>query len=266
MTVICVDDERQTAEQVAALCLACPGVGECVAFSRPADALDWLRAHRADVAVLDIRMPGMNGLELAAAIRRERPRTAIVFLTASPEHALKAFELHASGYLLKPVDRERLEAELAYAASAKRNGPQSRVAARTFGRFALFADGRELRFRQEKCRELLAYLVDRRGGSVTRAEAFAILWEDRLYDRSMQKQMDAIIRSLRATLREYGIDTVFEMKRGTMRIRPEELDCDLYRFLAGDADAIGEYRGEYMSGYAWAEMTADYMAKRAEDG
>ena len=76
----------------------------------------------------------------------------------------------------------------------------------TFGNFELFVDGRPITFKQAKCKELLAYLVDRRGSGVARAEAFAILWEDRLYDRPMQKQLDVIIRSLRDTLKEAGAD------------------------------------------------------------
>ena len=106
--------------------------------------------------------------------------------------------------------------------------------------------------------------MDRRGNSVTRAEAFAILWEDRLYDRSMQKQLDVIIRSLRATLQENGIASILEMKSGTLRILPERFRCDLYRFLSGDADAINAYRGEYMSGYDWAELTEGRLHFRDE--
>ena len=133
---------------------------------------------------------------------------------------------------------------------------------KTFGRFDCFVDGKAITFRQAKCKELLAYLVDRRGCSVTRAEAFAILWEDRLYDRPMQKQLDVIIRSLRATLKEYGIDAILEIKSGMLRVVPELLDCDLYRFLRRDAEALREYRGEYMYGYSWGELTQDALSER----
>ena len=139
----------------------------------------------------------------------------VIFLTAFPEHALDAFAVHATGYLLKPVNREKLAAEVAYALSGKQGG--AHITARTFGNFDLFVDGDPVTFRQAKCKELLAYLIDRQGSSVTRAEAFAILWEDRMYDRPMQKQLDVIIRSLRETLEEYHIGWIFELKRGTLR-------------------------------------------------
>ena len=264
MRVICVDDERLLMEDTVSLIGELPQVDEVKGFTRARDALDWLNDNTADVALLDIDMPGMNGIELAAQIKTRRPDTAIVFLTGYPQYALDAFELRASGYILKPARKERLEKEIDYALSKKRSPIRGHVVMKTFGSFDCFVDGEALPFRQAKCKELLAYLVDRRGSSVTRAEAFAILWEDRLYDRSMQKQLDVIIRSLRTTLQEYKIASILEMKSGALRIHPELLQCDLYQFLSGDVEAINAYHGEYMSGYAWAELTEGYMTRKME--
>ena len=135
---------------------------------------------------------------------------------------------------------------------------------RTFGNFDLFVDGKLVTFRQAKCKELLAYLIDRQGGSATRAEAFAMLYEDRMYDRPMQKQFDVIIRSLRDTLEEYNISEILEMKRGTLRIVPELISCDAWRFCSGDTDAVNAYRGEYMSAYSWAEETESFLSQKID--
>ncbi len=265
MRAICVDDERLLMEDTLSLIGELPQIEEAEGFTRAKDALEWLNEHSADLAFLDIDMPGMSGMELAAIIKTKWPAMAIIFLTGYPQYAVSAFELRANGYILKPATKERLEEEIAYAFSGKRNQTHGHIVMKTFGGFECFVDGKELPFKQAKCKELLAYLVDRRGNSVMRAEAFAILWEDRLYDRSMQKQLDVIIRSLRATLQEYGIAAALEMKGGTLRIHPELLECDLYRFLNGDMDAINAYRGEYMSGYAWAELTEAYLARKKEE-
>ena len=64
-----------------------------------------------------------------------------------------------------------------------------------------------------------------------------------MYNRPMQKQMDVIIRSMRTTLQEYGIDSIFEMKHGSMRICPEQFTCDAYLFFEGNLEAINSYRG-----------------------
>ena len=75
-------------------------------------ALALVRAQRFDALLLDIRMPGRDGLRLAAALRRLPEPPAVVFVTAHAEHALRAFELDAVDYLTKPVRRERLEEAL----------------------------------------------------------------------------------------------------------------------------------------------------------
>ncbi|GAB6194775.1 LytR/AlgR family response regulator transcription factor [Lysobacter xanthus] len=75
-----------------------------------ADALEAIAEHRPDVAFLDIRMPGLTGLEVARAAAEASPRTRIVFVTAYDQHAIDAFEHGAVDYLLKPVVPDRLAA------------------------------------------------------------------------------------------------------------------------------------------------------------
>lgn len=255
MKVICVDDERLLMEDTVALCRALEVVDEVVGFTRPMDALKWLESNRADAALLDINMPGMTGLELAAAIKERWPATAVIFLTGYSQYALDAFEVYASGYLLKPIRREKLEASLIHAVPETRRSKRSRVEARAFGNFDLLVDGQPVAFKQAKCKELLAYLIDRRGATVRRREVFAILWEDRLYDRPMQKQLDAILRSLRATLSELGMGEILELQSGTLRVNPDLIDCDAWRWLSGERGLGKAFRGEYMSNYSWASFT-----------
>ncbi|TKR33731.1 response regulator transcription factor [Luteimonas gilva] len=74
------------------------------------EALEAIAEHRPDVAFLDIRMPGLTGLEVAAAMAEISPATQVVFVTAYDQYAIDAFETGAVDYLLKPVARERLAA------------------------------------------------------------------------------------------------------------------------------------------------------------
>jgi len=111
--VLVVDDEPWARRRLAELVEAEPGhqvVGEA---GDGEQALAQVRDKHPDLVLLDIQMPGMDGLEVARRIaRRERP-PAVIFITAHAEHALEAFEAEASDYLLKPVRRERLQAALA---------------------------------------------------------------------------------------------------------------------------------------------------------
>lgn len=76
-------------------------------------ALEAIGDHKPDVAFLDIRMPGLTGLEVAAAAAEASPTTQIVFVTAYDQYAIQAFERGAIDYLLKPIERNRLVATIA---------------------------------------------------------------------------------------------------------------------------------------------------------
>ena len=75
-------------------------------------ALEAIIEHKPEVAFLDIRMPGLTGLEVAAEAADESPATQIVFVTAYNQYAIDAFERGAVDYLLKPITRERLAATM----------------------------------------------------------------------------------------------------------------------------------------------------------
>ncbi len=76
------------------------------------EALEQARLHQPDVILLDIQMPGMNGLVCAEQLSQLNPRPAIVFCTAYDQHALEAFKAQAQAYLLKPIDPVELEQAL----------------------------------------------------------------------------------------------------------------------------------------------------------
>ena len=187
MRVLCVDDALPIMEDIVATCRQLPQAQEVTGFTRPREALEWLKTHPVDLALLDIDMPEINGLMLAEQLKRRHPDAAIIFLTAFPQYAVQAFKLRATGYLLKPVSLEDLKEEVEYVNSRRPERPSGRIAAQTFGNFEIYVDGETLAFHRAKSKELLAYLIDRHGRGVTRSVIFSALWEDAPYDRSMQK-------------------------------------------------------------------------------
>ena len=266
MNIVCVDDEELVLSLTVSLCEKLEGTPHVEGFSSAKDTLDWIKEHKTDIAILDIDMPDMDGIKLAARIKKLSPDTAIIFLTGYDEYAVDAFKLHASGYLLKPVSEEELTYEVEYAMEGIRNRgynqEKSNVFIQTFGEFDVFVGDTIVNFSRSRAKELLAYLVDKQGGSVTRGAAHAAIWEEGVYDRSMQKQLDVVIRSLRQTLEEYGISYIFELNKGSMRVIPDKFECDLYKFLKGDVDAINSYRGQYMSSYTWASLTEGHISNK----
>ena len=108
LDVLVVDDELPALEDLAYLLRQQPTIGRVTTAGDATEALRRLRDDRFDAIFLDIRMPGLDGLELARVLGRFARSPAIVFVTAYENHAVEAFELAALDYLLKPVRPERL--------------------------------------------------------------------------------------------------------------------------------------------------------------
>lgn len=82
-------------------------------FENPMDFLDYLeKGGRCDIVLLDICMPGLDGIQLARQLRQRQDRVELVFLTTSPEFAVEAFSLKAAHYLIKPFTQEQLDEAL----------------------------------------------------------------------------------------------------------------------------------------------------------
>lgn len=116
MKVLIVDDEKPARDRLRQL-LDDFGTHEVVAeAANGEEAIAMASSHNPDVVLLDIRMPGVDGIETAHHLNAMEAPPAVVFTTAYDEYAIDAFEARAIGYVLKPVRRERLEKALDHAA------------------------------------------------------------------------------------------------------------------------------------------------------
>jgi len=112
LKLVIADDEPMARERLRMLLADEPGVEVVAEAGDGQQVLDACAAHRPDVVLLDIAMPGLDGLETARRLATANPPTAVVFCTAYDAHALSAFEAAALDYLVKPVRPERLAAAL----------------------------------------------------------------------------------------------------------------------------------------------------------
>jgi len=123
VTALVVDDEIPALDELTYLLRAMPSVASVHAARSPSEALRSLQERRYDVIFLDVRMPSLNGIELANVLGRFASPPAVVFVTAYEEYAVRAFDIGACDYLLKPVSRTRLSTALDRALS--RSGDRS---------------------------------------------------------------------------------------------------------------------------------------------
>lgn len=257
MIVIAVDDERFALENLAEAIAKASPEARIHRFRYPEDALDFAKANAVDVAFLDVEMIGMNGVELAERLKLYHPDINIIFSTGYGHYRDAAFDLHASGYLTKPITPEKVKKELD---NLRRPIPDpKRIRIRAFGNFEVFLDGEPIGFKYSKTKEMLAYLVDRKGALCTNGEIMAVLFEDdnghEAYFRSLRKDLTDILELA-------GCGEVLSQQRGRLGIVPELVDCDYFNWCNGKRTGSNAFHGEYMTQYSWGEYTNALLLDR----
>jgi two-component system response regulator AlgR len=122
LRTLIVDDEPLAVERLQVICARLPGLIVTGTASEGASALRLIEALAPDLVLLDLTMPGMDGLTVARALRRQGNAPAIVFVTAHDQFAVEAFDLDAVDYVLKPVAPERLERAIGRALARRGEG------------------------------------------------------------------------------------------------------------------------------------------------
>ncbi len=260
MHIIAVDDEPLALGLlVRSIQEACPGA-RVSQFQSSQDALRFLESTRCDVAFLDIRMRGIDGLTLAKKVKERNPQCNLIFVTGYSEYAGDALSMHASGYINKPVSPEAVRSEMDDLRHPVLPLPDVLLRIQCFGNFEVFsADGEPVKFNRTKAKELFAYLVYRRGSSCSTRELAAVLFEDTEYSTKQMLYLQKIVSSMMQTLREHGATSVVHKTYNAIALNDEAVDCDYYRFLKMDVPTINTYTGEFMTQYSWAEFVAGYL-------
>ncbi len=259
MTIVAVDNERAS---LWLLDKAIEGVtgAKPVCFTNAREALAFAVEHVVDVAFLDIEMGEMNGLILAKKLKEIKGDTNIIFVTGYESYMHYAFEIRVSGYVFKPIDQARIREELAnlrYPVTPLDAG----VRVQCFGNFEVFVDGAPVRFNRPKSKEALAYLVDRKGASISKKELAAVLWEDTPYTRSQQSHLHILLTDLERALRAACAGQILVKRRASFAVNPAAFRCDYYLYEQGDAAAVNSYHGEYMANYSWGEFRLGAISK-----
>jgi DNA-binding LytR/AlgR family response regulator len=166
LTTVIVDDEPPICEEIEYLLGSHPDVKVVASFEQPPAALDYIAANTPRLVFLDISLPGMSGLEMAARLSVLRDPPLIVFITAHPEYALAAFETPAVGYVTKPVTEAKIAAVL-----GKVRGLAARPAAapkEPSGKVCVLSGGRIVPLNKEdialvQVREKAVYVLTKQG-------------------------------------------------------------------------------------------------------
>lgn len=253
MKTILVDCNQADLELLMKECIRFQEVEICGAFTDPLNAIEYAEKNWVDFAMMSIVMPNMSGIDLAVKLREIYPDLVLIFVTADVDYALKALEIKADYFVIKPYSSSDI-ADAVRRAGLLSKGKQKRVFVRAFGRFDIFVDKKLVKFTNAKSKELLALCVDHVGGSVSMEEAIDKLWEDHDYDSRAKALYRKALISASATLKEYGVENIFVKMRGGCYIDKELIECDYYEYLSAP-DKSDLYQSEYMFEYGWSEFT-----------
>ena len=250
MKTIAVDDELYMLETLEEAVSASSEISQVECFSSCSAALAYATEHPIDIAFLDINMRGIGGLGLAEKLIELQPRCKIVFCTGYGEYAVSAFQLHVSGYLMKPITAEAVQKEIDHIKGIK--AAEKLLTIKCFGNFEVLHNGEILPFKRKKAKELLAVLIDRNGSGMTVKQICAILFPEDTDDNKNAAYLRQLVLDLKNTLKTIRAEDVLRHDTPYYRIDTNLVKCDYLSFLETGKP---EFHGEYMTQYSWAEAT-----------
>ena len=250
MIAIAVDDEVLMLGALVKAIDTSPDIREVTKFTSCEKALAFVKSNPIDIAFLDINMRGMGGLALAEQILAIRPACKIIFCTGYEEYAVSAFKLHASGYLMKPISAEDVQAEIDNIKGISQKEKILKV--RCFGNFEVYAKNEKVMFKRLKSKELFAFLVDRKGAGMTAKQICAVLFPDDSDDVKNSAYLRQLVLDLKNTLKAVGAENVFRHETPCYRVDTSLIQCDYLTYIETGKP---EFHGEYMVQYSWAEDT-----------
>ncbi len=171
--IVVVDDEKKALERFGRLIAEEANITLLASFTNPHEAIQYIKNEKVDIVFADIEMPEISGLEMADLIAEINPSIDVVFVTAYSQYALQAFQVHAVGYLLKPIEVEDIRKQMNQIIKRRElrsSEPQKKKCViQCLGQFLCYRNEQEFfNWRTSKAEELLGFLLHYRGKLVSK--------------------------------------------------------------------------------------------------
>jgi two-component system LytT family response regulator len=279
INAILIDDERPALRELEYLLSDYQDIAIVGTYTNPMIALKEIEEIKPQIVFLDICMTQLSGMDLASKLAISCPHTDIVFVTAYDSYAVEAFDVCALDYLLKPINKKRLEKTVHRVMQKNREcvkSIQRKMNIKCFGEFLIGWENEEpIKWRTEKTKELFAFLLHNHGNSITKYQIIDAIWPDIDPDKA-EHQLYNGIYYIRRTLNEYGIPRENIILNGNYCLKLDNINFDLIHFkeyLNKSVKTIPikvlrrleeEYTGEYFGNndWEWARYDRHVYAKQ----
>lgn len=281
MNILIVDDEIDTLEEIEFYVKKYNFFDSCVVCKNALEALEQAGKNSFDMALLDIDMPVINGLELADTLLNIFPFMKVIFITAYNHYATEAFEVNAIDYVLKPIREERLFKALdrfVEKRSDKLQGKKDKheIYIQTFGKFVVKIGEDVVKWNRQKSPEIFAYLLENREIPVHKEKLCDLLWPDLEPKKALVNLQTAIysIRKTFATYKNHQISIEYAGNSYILNVQNVyidvvEFDNEIQKAMdlqdkAFLEHAVRLYKGEYLAeeGWIWAEPRKEELRKK----
>ncbi len=290
--IVVVDDEKKALERFERLIKEEDRIRLLGTFTNPHEALDFIKTHKVDIVFADIEMPEISGLELADLIAEIDPSVDVVFVTAYSQYALQAFQVHAVGYLLKPIEVEDIKKQMHQIVKRRdlrSQEPQKhKCVVQCLGQFLCYRNEREfVNWRTAKAEELLGFLLHYRGKPASKDKIMDTLWPD-MDPQKASQNLHSNLHYVRDLMKSIGFEDIIVRNRENYRLNTDSIDCDMLQFMdlvemTSKSEEVLEmktlegvdqlYQGAYFEDktYTWAEpfrqwLQSQYISLKQKQG
>lgn len=233
LKTVVVDDEFYALEKIKDLVNETNKLNFVKGYENPGKCLEDIRNSiiKPELILLDIEMPGRNGLQLAQRILEINENIDIVFITAYKKYAVDAFEMNALDYILKPVTKERFKKTISRLNIEKKDNKKELLSVVSLGKLKFFYQKEEIKIDWPtlKTEELFLYLLINRGEFVKSSKITENLWTDKIPQKAANN-LYTTVYSLRKVFNNLGFKKLILSKRGYYKLNFEKIYWDVLQF------------------------------------
>ncbi len=237
MRLVIINDIKSMGDTLSKMLSEMPAVQVEGVFDNSISAYNFLKAEPVDIIIIDINMPGENGLTFVKQIRELMPTIIIIIISATSDYALEAFEIYAFDYIVKPVSRVRLEKTinrireiLNLLSDCRYCGMKYQLYAYCLGDFTLRSPtGEVIRLQSSKSEELMAFLIYNKGKAVDKWRIIEELFTEMpIYNA--ETYLNTTTYKLRKSLEPYGMKDAVICRNGSYKIDMDKIYVDFLDF------------------------------------